>query len=108
MKIFISYSRSDNDDRRLIEIEKLASLLGTPYLDDLHFDPEADRHEHVMTAMNTADAFLAVITKNYLRTDWTKRELRIAENLGIAIYKIEADVISPSTPTEVRALCASP
>lgn len=79
MKVFVSYSRKDNDDDALREIERqIRSLLpgSTPYIDDLHHDPDHDRHEGVERAFCESEAFVAVWSHQYLRTPWTKKEFR--------------------------------
>lgn len=107
MKIFVSYSRADNDDRQLKTIEGIASRLGVPYIDDLHFDPLRDRHDQVLRVMREADAFLMVLTSNYLQTEWTRKEFAIADARRVLIYKFENGEIEISSVDGIRRLVTS-
>ncbi|MET8756396.1 TIR domain-containing protein [Lentzea sp. NPDC004782] len=89
MRVFVSYSRKDNDDDALREIERqVRDLLpgSTPYLDDLHHDPDHDRHEGVERAFCESDAFVAVVSPRYRRTHWTRKEFRWAVASPMPIY----------------------
>jgi hypothetical protein len=88
MRLFVSYSRIDNPESRLREIEDIVTAIGDPYIDDLHFDPNVDRGVSVMAALELADGFVAVITANYLRSAWTNKEFDLAVDSGKPLYAL--------------------
>jgi hypothetical protein len=85
MNVFVSYSRRDNPVNRLIEIESHLRHIGNVYIDDLHHPPNVDRHVAVKAALMAADAFVAVISPNYLHTPWTRYELSEATNRSVPL-----------------------
>jgi len=88
MNVFVSYSRADNSPERLLEIELILAPLGTVYIDDLHYPPNADRYTAVHAALAAADLFLAVISNNYLHTPWTRYEFIRALRRGIPLLAL--------------------
>ncbi|MEU1965882.1 toll/interleukin-1 receptor domain-containing protein [Micromonospora sediminicola] len=85
MNAFVSYSRRDNPFGRLIEIEEQLARIGGAYIDDLHHPPNVDRHVAVIAALDTADAFIAVITPHYPLTPWTRYEVKEAARRGLPL-----------------------
>lgn len=78
MIVFVSYARQDNDVESLRRIERQVAMLGHPYLDDLHNHGWRDRQETVERALRAAEMFVAVLSPNYLRTVWTRKEYEFA------------------------------
>jgi hypothetical protein len=84
MRYFVSYARRDNDIERLCEIRALLGGLGCVYVDDLEaHDPSIDRTQTVINALARAEHFIAVHSKNYLTTEWTRWEFESALHMGI-------------------------
>ncbi|QIY94529.1 toll/interleukin-1 receptor domain-containing protein [Streptomyces sp. S1D4-11] len=76
MKYFVSYARRDNSPEHLQEISSFLGQTGRVYIDDLEIhDHGADRVRIVVDALAEADVFIAVQSRNYLSTEWTKWEL---------------------------------
>lgn len=91
MKVFVSYSRIDNDETDLRELEDQVRNLfpdSTPYIDDLHHGGHK-RHQGVRRAFEESAAFVAVLSPWYLRTRWTRREYRWALKRRIPMYLIQ-------------------
>jgi hypothetical protein len=86
--VFVSYSRSDNDEERLREIESQLSDLGQVYIDDLHYSADGDRESEVHRALDSAATFVSVLSEHYLKTAWTSKELEIAKRRRIPIYSL--------------------
>ncbi|NUP49889.1 MAG: toll/interleukin-1 receptor domain-containing protein [Catenulispora sp.] len=91
MKIFVSYSRRDNSPEKLLEIKRLTSKLGEPYIDDLHDHLDGHRGETVEKALHEADSFVVVVTSNYLRTAWTRKEFELALKRGVPMLALKED-----------------
>jgi TIR domain-containing protein len=82
---FVSYSRRDNSQQRLVEIESLLRRVGDIYIDDLHHPLDVDRHIAAKDALSAADVFVAVLSATYAQTAWTRYELCVAANRGIPL-----------------------
>jgi hypothetical protein len=90
MKIFVSYSRSDNSHQRLVEISRQLQATGdSVYIDDIHHPAVGDRRDAVLSALDQAEVFVVVKTENYLRTKWTRFEFERAMDAGIALVVLE-------------------
>jgi hypothetical protein len=89
--VFVSYSRLDNDEQRLRELEFQLGDLGELYIDDLHHSPNGDRVSEVHRALDAAGAFVSILSENYLKTEWTSKELAVAKRRGIPIYSLLPD-----------------
>lgn len=107
MTIFVSYSRRDNDDRKLRELQLLLAELGDVYIDDLHHIGSNDRSRAVYRALYTADRFISVISDNYLRTPWTTKEFRIARERGIAMFSLLPDGTMLAIPADKVILASA-
>ena len=96
---FVSYCRRDNDDAKLLRIHGLVAPIGVPYIDDLYEHGPGDRLANLTRALTTADVFVAVLTRHYLRTAWTQREYAFATRAGLRIA-----TISPPSRTGASVL----
>ena len=102
MTVFVSYSRQDNFPLRLWEIESRLRGLGDLYMDDLHHPADVDRHFSVMGALLSADLFVAVLPKNFLRTPWTRFEVTLASAINLPLLKLSTDgKIVPTTSEDL-------
>lgn len=98
-KFFVSYRRDDVPAARLYEIELSLRRLGEPYIDDLHGLSTSDRVGCVVSALESATNFIAVLSRGYLSTPWTKWEFARAMELGLPIQfmtlRSTEQVVSP-------------
>lgn len=105
MDVFVSYTRTDNSVDRLRVLEEKLKSLGKVYIDDLHFDPGIDRNVSVETALKAASMLVVIVTSNYLKTEWTNKELRVAEERGIPVKALMPDgVLLDIEPSDLRNL----
>ncbi|MFJ3668033.1 TIR domain-containing protein [Streptomyces sp. NPDC090106] len=93
MRYFVSYARRDNSFERLHRIRGL--LHGDAreiYIDDLvDHQPDDDRYQVVVDALAGADVFVAVESRHYLATDWTRWEFETALRMNIEMAAIFPD-----------------
>ncbi|MGW8375863.1 toll/interleukin-1 receptor domain-containing protein [Streptomyces sp. ODS28] len=91
--MFVSYARAENPRGRLLAIKRALSSLGQVYIDDLEeHDPGADRTATVMNALTRADLFVAVHSRSYLRTEWTRLEFHKAQESGREMRALMPDM----------------
>jgi TIR domain len=95
-KIFVSYRRLDNDrppdrpnargfvDYLLREVRYDLAQLGVPneilWEDRLQIEPGDVWSEKIFDALNEADLFIAIVSKNYIVSPWCQTELRTIES----------------------------
>ena len=91
MIVFVSYSRLDNNEERLRELELQLGDLGEVYIDDLHHSANDDRESEVHRALDSAAVFVSILSEHYLKTAWTSKELKVAKRRGIPIYSLLPD-----------------
>lgn len=88
-RVFVSYASRDNDLEALKLLETTMQSIGDIYIDDIHHNPDRNRLIQVCVALVRAQAFVALSSKNYGSTKWTRRELRWAKILRIPIITTE-------------------
>lgn len=91
MNVFVSYARRDNCDDALRRIQQQVATLGSPYIDDLQDHRGRDRLAMVEEALESAQAFVAVMTPSYLKTAWTCREFEFALRRDIPMMALLTD-----------------
>jgi hypothetical protein len=90
-EVFVSYRRLDNDpppdgpnvrgfvDYLLTQVRYDLSQLGVPnavlWQDRSKIAPADDWNENISNALNSAELFIAILSKNYITSDWCKKEL---------------------------------
>ncbi|MFJ7042277.1 toll/interleukin-1 receptor domain-containing protein [Streptomyces sp. NPDC101112] len=93
MRYFVSYARRDNSFERLHEIREL--LRGDAceiYIDDLEdHQPGDDRYQVVVNALTEADVFVAVESRHYLDTSWTRWEFETALRMNVEMVALSCD-----------------
>ncbi|MFI1410510.1 toll/interleukin-1 receptor domain-containing protein [Streptomyces sp. NPDC020707] len=93
MRYFVSYARRDNSFERLRKIrETLRGDVCEVYVDDLeNHRPGDDRYQVVVDALAQADIFVAVESRHYLATSWTRWEFETALRMNIAMAALSPD-----------------
>jgi hypothetical protein len=102
--VFVSYARKDTNLQALRQIANQITVLGRPYIDDLHNQANADRLVTVTRALHAATSFVAILSSNYLRTEWTRKEFEIAMRRRIPMVGLtQEDMLMGELPEWITA-----
>jgi hypothetical protein len=91
MRFFVSYSRADHRGDKLWLLAERLDGLGEIYIDDIHYPQQVERDVSVHAALESASVFVAVMTRSYLMTPWTRYELARASQLELPLLIFDAD-----------------
>ncbi|MET9593316.1 TIR domain-containing protein [Streptomyces sp. NPDC006516] len=102
MRYFVSYARRDSSIDLLCKVRAL--LCGDEcdvYIDDLEeHGSGVDRLQVVIDALNSADIFVALESRHYLTTDWTRWEFETAVRMKTEMVAFSSDLelMRPNDP----------
>lgn len=93
-KIFVSYTLRDQNINKkiLVDFQGYLKAQGFDcYVDLLDNDyNEKGFQEKLVGILRECDAFLVLDSSEYLHSEWTKKELAVAEKLGLQILKMNS------------------
>jgi nucleoside 2-deoxyribosyltransferase len=99
-QVFISYSRHDRDFVRQLAADLEKRLPQAQVFYDMLIEPGASWAEALSTQIEQADVVLAVLTPDYLESNWTQLELSIAlERQLEKSARLIPLLVRPCTPT---------
>ncbi|WP_432099787.1 TIR domain-containing protein [Streptomyces sp. WAC 04229] len=102
MRYFVSYARRDNSVDLLCKVRTL--LCGDEcdvYIDDLEeHGSGVDRLQVVINALTSADIFVALESRHYLTTNWTRWEFETALRMNTEMVALTSalELMRPNDP----------
>ncbi|MFC8970798.1 TIR domain-containing protein [[Kitasatospora] papulosa] len=94
MRYFVSYARRDSSADLLCKVRMLlCSDKCDVYIDDLEeHGSGVDRSQVVIDALTSADVFVAIDSRHYLTTDWTRWEFETALRMKTEMVALSSDL----------------
>jgi hypothetical protein len=103
---FVSYTTIDSQISVtfLKELSCVLSTFGQSFIDLIDNDSVIDKQYRVEYELRNSDVLILVLTENTFNSKWVNREIDIAINSNIPIYKIEYNQLVESRFSVLRYL----